>query len=532
MPKATFHHSPSRTIFSLWAVLAAGCLVVSAETVAVTSDIDPKLMIYLRARTENDLTGRGLLKLIKDTNVQLPARSKDLFVTLVRADISPAAIADLDQILAGGEPAAAVPSPAAVPAPLDGREPAGERFATAGQSPQPDQALIHNTRALVQDMMNHERQNRMAEIQGARRAKLLGQAADIDTKATKAAQAKPEGGRDIPGPGSNARQAAQIKQVAQTRTADPELTGLARTLLKDPANPNENDLALFEAKYTAAETAGDTQMSTNAVTTKRDPSFKLWFFAGAKLQNPYTIGIDTNHVGTLNKDNTTTDGYVEAMVSLRYITRTRIPDTEVQNGWLNPLLFDIPALCLKGASLPDFEARFGYIFSGQSSPTNYSASTVVGGSDLYGEMSVGLPVHRYTTDDKLTHVQTAIELSGGFVTDKHFLTVHPTAFAGLSIQLSDQLSNGLPWYWLSRVGVARTDTPKLVSGGPMVDLDGLDIPRFNTTWAPTMGTSLIYPLSETFSLQIGGSAYFTEAPASWNISVGFTLDPTAFFPKN
>ena len=502
--KPPAHHTRSQPvsrhlIAGLLATISAGCFAAAAD------GVNDQLITILKLRTAGDLNGRGLATLLDSKPELKPARSNQLFHELLDKGISPAAIADLDAILGGGAPDSA-------PVRL-------------GAPPRDQDAIV----LPPQRASRRSRQDGEIPIKEGEKPKLL-------SLAQKVVKDKDNPRLEEPGPGSTVRQAERMRRVQEQKETWLEnvvkLNSAAEPLLSKRLQASDKEFADFKAAALQSTPATDPGPTTNTTTQPaRDPIFKLWFLSGAKLQNPYSIGIDTNHVGTLAKDNTSTDGFIEARTSLRYVTRQVVLVDEPKNGFVSPFPWDLGPN-IKKVAMPDVEASFGYIFSGQSSPTNYSASSVVGGSDLYGELSLGLPWYRYRSLDKSTAFQATLELSGGFVTDKHFLTVHPSMFAGGGFQLSDLTSNGRPWYWMGRLGVARTDTPKLTGMGSQVALDNLDIPKFDASWAPTFGTSIIIPLSEGWSVQVGGNAYLTDVPASWNISVGFIIDPTAFFPKN
>jgi len=259
----------------------------------------------------------------------------------------------------------------------------------------------------------------------------------------------------------------------------------------------------------------------------RRPVFPLFLFTGATVQNPYTIAISGNS-GTLQKASTTTDGYIEAFVSARYISRENFEKEEDETtGWVKPFVA-LPGFAGHG-NQPDLQMRLGYVFRGKSAPTNFNSQTVVGSSDVYGEVTMGFPMYRYRSEDGLTKGQASIEFSGAFATDRDFISVHPTVFIGGGYQLKDTVS-GNPWYWISRVGIAQIDYPRLGSGSTVI-LDKANEPEFVGKWAPTIGTQLIYPINSTISFQAGANAYFTKSPASWNITFGLSLDPSKFFGK-
>jgi hypothetical protein len=252
-------------------------------------------------------------------------------------------------------------------------------------------------------------------------------------------------------------------------------------------------------------------------------------FTGAKVENPYNISVPAGGgTGTLSPAQSTTDGYIEAMISARYVTRytnSLLNNDFEGKGWISPLPFKVGTI---SGNMPDLQLQFGYVFRGSSAPTNFTVSTIAGGSDIYGEASMGFPCYRYASQDKLTLGQATIELSGGFVTDKNFLTIHPDLFIGGGYQLKDTWSSG-PFYWFARIGAGRVDHPVLTSGSS-VALNGLNEPIFTPKWAASLGTLIIIPTGMNgVSAQVGGNVYLSQPPASWNLTVGVSIDPMAWF---
>jgi hypothetical protein len=245
------------------------------------------------------------------------------------------------------------------------------------------------------------------------------------------------------------------------------------------------------------------------------------------LDNPYTISI-VDGIGKLQPSSSSSDGYIELGLNSRYVTRGGTSDDVLFWGKVTSpngkAHFFWP-----GDRFPDIDARVGYTFRGSSSPTNFNVSTVVGGSDVYGDTSVGFPFGQVCGTEYSWKGQLSIELAGGFATDKQRLDIHPNFFAGLGAQASFTAtglgSTNYQGYWFGRAGMALIDEPSLFPGTNTVRLNGLQNPQFDLKWVPAVGTTVVYPLSSWLSLQAGFNAYFTQNPPSiWNLNLGVTLN--------
>jgi hypothetical protein len=253
---------------------------------------------------------------------------------------------------------------------------------------------------------------------------------------------------------------------------------------------------------------------------------ELLFWTGAKLLEPYTIDPNTK---TLQSSGSTSDAFIEVNFNERFVMRSgKYSDLPWASKYAAPDDGEGLQLLWPWQKIPDIEGTFGYVFGNTSTTSNYTASTIVGSSDIYGETSIGLPIVRFSADHELWKQQLTLELGGGFATDRSFDQVHPTLFAGLGYQgkfPAPLSSTNLPAYWFGRVGMGMIDRPSL--GATNVNFEstgGLSTPQFNQRWYPTMGTTVIVPLSSTMSLQMGGNVYFAKAPGEWNITLGVSMD--------
>src|ERR1051325_3398591 len=162
--------------------------------------------------------------------------------------------------------------------------------------------------------------------------------------------------------------------------------------------------------------------NANANNLKKDEK-NIWSYVtlwtGAKLENPYSITVDpTNHTAKLQSADTKTDGYLELRLQYRFVDRVAADandiliwrKTDPQQG--NKKVAETKARSYPSGfawqwdgtyPLPDIDTSIGYVFRKSSSPTNFNSSTIVGGSDLYVNGSLGFPYWRYVNsaaDDK------------------------------------------------------------------------------------------------------------------------------------
>jgi hypothetical protein len=259
----------------------------------------------------------------------------------------------------------------------------------------------------------------------------------------------------------------------------------------------------------------------------------LWnvsLISGARLQNPYSI-----ENGLLKPNNSTTDGFIELSFNHLFVNtykakknefkyqtdernkpRSTSESKEYRGQWHQPF-----------RHIPDLDFRVGYVFGGQSTPNEITQSTLVGGSDIYGESSIGLPFWRHTDldssgDSPTWFQQATLEFSGGFVTDKKALDIHPNYFVGVGHQLSDGA-----WTWTSRLGLGGIDIPEITTGNTVV-VGGDGLPEYANKAALTSGTRIFYKLSEGTSIQLAANVYFGDRP-TWNLSAGVSLNPGKIF---
>ncbi|HZV36458.1 MAG TPA: hypothetical protein VFB72_17915 [Verrucomicrobiae bacterium] len=260
----------------------------------------------------------------------------------------------------------------------------------------------------------------------------------------------------------------------------------------------------------------------------------LW--TGARMSTPYSINV-SNNTGRLGPAGTSTDGYIEFELNNRYVIRPAgssdlIFPFKCLGGLFTGTSTDtngIPHFFSPLGRFPDIDARVGYTFRGNGSPTNFNVSTVAGGSDIYGDTSLGFPFGQVAGVNDSWKGQLTIDIAGGFATDKQHLDMHSDFFAGLGGQASFRApgfgSTNYQGYWIGRAGYALIGVPSLISGTDIVNLNSLQEPKFNLTWVPSVGTTVVYPLNTWLSLQGGFNVYFTpKPPAEWNLNIGVTVN--------
>jgi hypothetical protein len=265
--------------------------------------------------------------------------------------------------------------------------------------------------------------------------------------------------------------------------------------------------------------------------------FNVW--TGAKIENPYTISVDpVAKTATLQPSKTTTDGFIEFNFNYRYVLRhgtVQEQDPFIWDAGDSHRITNSPGagqFIAPWIHFPDLDTSVGYVFRGSSASTNFSASTIAGGSDLYVEGALGFPWWRYVDDNgPIRKMQATFEVAGGVVTDKNNLLLHPNIFLGGGFQ-GAYVRNGsggpLLGLWSGRIGMAQVDQPRILSGSS-VALNGLNEPVFDATWVPSLGFDITVPVTTVISGVFGGNVYFTDNPASWNMSVGISLDIDKFF---
>lgn len=269
--------------------------------------------------------------------------------------------------------------------------------------------------------------------------------------------------------------------------------------------------------------------------SKEDTSSNSWgnvlLWTGAKLENSYTINPSTQ---TLQSGGSSSQPYIEIGFNTSYVIRSGSANDENWVGnWFGQgetLNDGHPHLLYPLQKIPDIAGSFGYILP--SNTTNLSASTIVGTGDIYASGSVGFPIIRLCSEDYSCKQQATIDVAWGFTTDKNFLSIHPSLFLGGGYEGKFPnfiSSTNFPIYWFGRLGAAEIDMPKLSGASVKFNNNGgLSEPEFDQRWVPSMGTSIIFPVTSVLSLQAGGNAYFSEHPGNWDVTLGVTLDLSKF----
>lgn len=338
-----------------------------------------------------------------------------------------------------------------------------------------------------------------------------------------------------------AREAGRIATQCSSASDSNELNDQLYNALKEDANLQLNGNKALCGRivadtvltlYPTPHTLWVTRPQPKANATGSPWQISLW--TGARLDSPYSIVV-SNGVGTLKPSRSSSDGYLEIELNSRYVTRNgTADDILIWPSAKHTIPGNGPNWMIPGDRMPDIDARMGYVFRNSSAPGSFDTSTVVGGSDLYGNTSVGFPFAQICGTNYTWKGQLSLELAGGFATDKEHLNIHPNFFGGIGAQASFTAigfgSTNYQGFWYGRAGEALVDEPALFAGTNTVHLNGLGEPEFNLHWVPSIGTVIVYPLNSWLSLQAGADAYFTSGPPSlWTLSVGVTLNVDKVF---
>lgn len=266
----------------------------------------------------------------------------------------------------------------------------------------------------------------------------------------------------------------------------------------------------------------------------------VFFFTGAKLENPYKI---TTPGGAITTGNSESSGFIELNLAARGIFRTgRFADWQKDTNGDGSAEYFIPVWdFIKNTTTddthrfanPDLDLRVGYTFRGTDAPGTFNSSTIAQGSDYYFDGGFGLPWVRYDSGTGF-RVQSTLEIGGGVTTDKDGNKLHPSLFLGGGLQLVNRRNSagvesgpGDVFFTL-RAGMAKVNQPILNPGGTTVALDPLGKPTFDWGWTPSFGTSVIMKLTDAFAAQLGANVYFTDV-SSWNVTAGVNIDPAKLF---
>lgn len=266
--------------------------------------------------------------------------------------------------------------------------------------------------------------------------------------------------------------------------------------------------------------------------TTNDTWGMIFLWGGARYENPYTISNTTTNkktTGTLTPGNKSTDGFLSLEGDLRYIFRTGIYEDEYLLDNPERHSQNAAQVFYPGAVVPDVDFSLGYVFSGTSAPSNYSASTIAGSGDYSLNTTIGVPVIRYKPasflDTNTIKMQiTAPEIVAGAQTDKDFLKIYPNVSINAGFQLAAPSQN---FYWEGQAGYGWIDVPEIAYGS-VVSEDSANYPKFQFSGCFSMGSRFVYRVTSSISVEMGGNVYFARL-GSWNLFAAASIDPTKFF---
>ncbi|HTI70506.1 MAG TPA: hypothetical protein VMF06_11105 [Candidatus Limnocylindria bacterium] len=266
-----------------------------------------------------------------------------------------------------------------------------------------------------------------------------------------------------------------------------------------------------KTKTTSTKTEKDTKTTELPTLNSSTLFHSVAIAAGSYFLSPYSISLDSATAptkATLDNSGSTTSPFIEFAFLNRCVLNPEATNFNIFDG------DDF-------AKLPqsiDIESHVGFTFRGSTQSTNFSASTIAGGGDFYGDFTFAAPLFRRLSGD-VVH-QVTLEASGGVVTEKTFIAAHPNAFAGLGYEVKVPAFNSKSSaLFEGRIGYGWLDIPDFLdSTRSTVRLNG-SLPQFDLEGSPTMGTFLAYPIGKIF-LTVSAQVYFRENPAPWSIRVG------------
>lgn len=260
---------------------------------------------------------------------------------------------------------------------------------------------------------------------------------------------------------------------------------------------------------------------------------------GVAVTNPYRIDRSTdangtNHYEQSSDSSTTGRLYVEAYFKSRY-------------SWETPSALELPGTSAFKSTVYDYEAHIGYVAESGADDIAGSASQAAG--DVYAMASVAFNFARlWDQESPLAYLKAfairprgsiAIELTGGFVTDREFSDVHmsvgvgPVWTVGIPVMTKEMDGNGPAKYKLAEglLGVYpyyRMDFPNFV------DSDGQSIvtvrgePDFQPQNGYMIRIGVNYPVSDNVTVIISASAAASwdredNLPPPWSLFIGASI---------
>lgn len=244
---------------------------------------------------------------------------------------------------------------------------------------------------------------------------------------------------------------------------------------------------------------------------------KAFLHLGYVTLNPYTfkrMGTNDGDDWRLESDDLTSAFYVEFQYNNRWAWNwDEAPPSKI-GEWdgVNPFRSGF-----------DFQTRFGYSFVNSDPGENTSkVSSVVGGGNVSGEVTIGVPFAKFQNDWLRSSVNW--DISYGMTSDREDFDIHSTLFAGFGYYAS--IKSGLfPSRVLlsTRLGWAMTEVPEIIDEDIGTVANKLNRPKFTedfTTVAFT--TEVMLPLTESVYVLAGARLHANSDPNPWTAYIGIS----------
>ena len=341
------------------------------------------------------------------------------------------------------------------------------------------------------------------------------------------------------------------KDSAAKAAADAGAAATMANFLEAEAQKKENLAAAEPTQKTETVQSSLNKVANSIMHTNHTyENSWVWFEAGALQVNPYSISSGTNGTLQLQKRSSSTDAYIDFHIMQRWVAAKSSLVEKTKHGE-TPDLFapwwggesirktgaGVTGVAFPFSSWPDVDLSLGYVFRNSSGPSNYTATTVVGGGDFHGQVTFGFPFIRHISHRQAQ--QLSIETQGAIVADKSFLLVHPEAFVGLGYQISfpgmgtDTNSTPRVGFATARVGAGWADSPVFEDGSTLTVATDRTLPKFAFRPSLAMGMSVYYPITSGIYISVFGNAYVRQKPTPWTVGAAITipLDKLSGFGK-
>jgi hypothetical protein len=311
--------------------------------------------------------------------------------------------------------------------------------------------------------------------------------------------------------------------------------------------------------------ATPTANPTAAPTGSLEYSAKHWWLsAGAIILNPFSTSscggdnnacpqnpymppppaMPTNGIPTpsdkrlkLDKGGQTTNAFIEGGYRHRWAWESDVappPRATPTGTFVTPTATPTPcwwlATNLYVRDHLDLEGRMGFVFGSSSTPSG--AAAIVGGSDLYSEVTPGFRLWWAHLDDGVTRTRISLnlpEIRAAWSTDRAIDKVHESYLLGTALVIGGDWTQGADPYnpveLRFHAGAAHVEVPKFLSSDTrQIAIKNETIDFASDAWGFGVDVEANVPISRQLGYIMARGSFYTDFdPNPWSLQIGYTI---------